>query len=337
MLQPEGSALEQLTDSQLEAYYDKMREKGYNSEDEFADAIERGEVDLTEAEYQEEPSTEQSAGENKIETQEEGAGETVQEETKPADNQKGEAQQKATQEETKPVEDEKVDAQKYKTLQGILDARNREYNDLQAKLSHIEPYTRKLADPKFQQHVLNFDSVQQPIDSSKSDDDYMTVAEFKRLQQQEKQQAEMMQRVQKTAEYQQNFTRATVNNRNELINSGINPVDVDNAFNEFQKAFMSGNVYKLAHRAYNYDKAIEEAKKQGREQALKEIKEKGSASTPRTVKAQSTKIQQPADTQEEWADLGPAELTAYANSHDPIDPKNEKFYRWLEKKLKDKT
>lgn len=311
----------EIDDTQAKAAYDLMRKKGYSNEEKFAEAIENGSVDLSDVEGSEEFSDE--------------TRDTVQEPKKQATDQKGE--ESDTTQSGKPVE-EKVDAQKYKTLQGILDARNREFSSLQQRWAHMEPYLRNLNDPQFQQHVLSYNQGGTPLPQQQpvNDEEYMTVGDFRRMQQQEQQQRTMMSKVQKTAEFQQNFNRATAQNRNELINTGIAPAEVDKAMQDFQAAFMSGNVYKLAHRASAFDKAVEEAEKRGRESALKEMKAGGAKRTPRTVGTQSTKVSHVEKA--EWDELGPAELEAVAKTIDPgTDPtKFEQFTRWLEKKAKQK-
>jgi hypothetical protein len=337
MLQPSGEAVEQISEEQLRHSYNLMRSKGYSDEDKFARDIELGIVDLSDEESEEDVSTERTEEETDSEAQKEEAGETVQETEEQATNQGGETEEVTTKE-SKVVED-KVDLQKYKTLEGILKARNQEFENLQHKFTEIEPYLRNLSDPKFQQHVLAYNPIgnqpiQEPHGFDKADEEYMTAGEFRRMLQQERKQAEIMQKVQKSTEFQQNFNRATSNNRNELISSGVDPNEVDLAMQEFQSAFMSGNVYKLAHRAHTYEKAIEEAEKRGREKALKEIKSGSAGAVPRTVKAQSTKVSKAE--KEDWEDMGQAELKKFAESLDPSSPIFEKFGRWVEKKAAQK-
>lgn len=317
----------ELTDEQVQAIYATMSEHGYDNEDEFADAIEHGHVDLKPAE---EPEREAEA------TTDEG-----QEQGTEQDTQTTESTDTAQQTADKPVEQPAATPEKpkeleqaesrYKTLQGMFDANNRELQALRQRFAQVEPFVGHLENPVFRQHVLSyFNAPQQQGTPSGGEDEYLTRADMNRMLAEQEQRRAFADQQMKRQNMQQMFVQASQRNRQKVISTGTTPEDVEKNFEGFKQRFFTGDIYELAHKAMTYDEAVAAAEKRGREAAIREMQTTREKTPPRaatvTTKAEPSKGK---NTGRSFDEMSASELKAYAGNVDPDSPEGERFGRWL--------
>lgn len=272
---------------------------------------------------------------------------------KPEDTQKQPAESKPPESqatEQSPVKDgidyrAEVDRVKKQldSLQNLYGRQTQELGELRQIRDRVNPLLPHLDNPDFANHVLGYPGLQvpgmpvqpripapqqQPQPQQYDAYDPNSVARFiesqtersvRNILAQKAAQDTARNRAEKQRAIVANFQNAVRAGRDKLIADGMPETEVDTAIAHFGESLNKGDILSMAIKSLNYDKAVSEAEKRGRETAVADIKKKQATTPLRAVQGGKTPAKSTA-VGTDFKNMSVAEFNTHMNSLTPDSP-----------------